>query len=72
MMDYYSEFDIPSIDIRRVYLKEYADKMKYTDVNLNSIILKIIKETPEYSLSGYTVFGKKEEQEKLDLIFKKD
>ena len=69
MMDYYSEFDMPSIDIRRVYLKEYSNKMKYPSTD--DIILKIVKETPEYSLSGYSIFGKKEEQERLDMFFKK-
>ncbi len=61
---------MPSIDIRRIYLKEYADKKKYSSVDLDTIILKIVLSTKKYSLSGYSVFGKKEEQDKLDLIFK--
>ena len=68
MMDYYSSFDMPSINIRKVYLQEYANKKNYKVTD--EIILKIISETKEYSLSGYSVFGKKEEQDKLDLVFK--
>ena len=69
MMDYYSDANMPSVNIRVAYLKEYAYKKKYSCTDLNDIILKIILSTKDYSLSGYSVFGKKTEQERLDLIF---
>ena len=68
MMDYYSTFDMPSVSIRKIYLKEYADKKGYKVTD--EILLEIVHSTENYSLSGYTVFGKKIEQEKLDLLNK--
>ena len=70
-MEYYSQYDMPCVDERIKSLKEYADKKNYKSPDLDLMITKIISETPEFSLSGYSVFGKVGEQNMLDLIFLK-
>ena len=75
MMDYYSQFSMPTIEERKQYLLEYANTLEITKVYdkklLNEIITKIVAETHNFSFTGYSVFGKKEEQTKLYNILHK-
>lgn len=68
MMDYYSQYDMPSLDERKKSLKNYANSLNMNCNGLDEIITKIVSETKKYSLTGYSVFGKKEEQDKLNSI----
>ena len=67
-MDHYSQYDMPSFDERKKSLKKYAKSLNMHCKELDEIITKIVSETKEYSLMGYSVFGKKEEQDKLNSI----
>jgi hypothetical protein len=69
MMDYYSDFDMPSLEERTKALLEYSktlpgSKLLLPEV-LEKLILRIAKETPDYSFTGYVMGGKTEEFNKL-------
>jgi hypothetical protein len=63
MLDYYSSHAMPSVKERSASLIEYAiiNKIPYTIEIINTIV----NETPEYSLYGYSMFGRQEEIKKL-------
>ena len=56
MMEYYSQFNMPSIEERKKDLLDYANKLtniiEYTPEELDKIATKIVNETEKYS---YTV-----------------
>ena len=64
MLDYYSSHLMPSVKERSASLIEYAilNKIPYTIEIINTIV----NQTTEYSLSGYSMFGKQEEIDKLN------
>ena len=69
MMDHYSEYAMPSVEQRAKVLLEYSktlpgSKLLLPEV-LEKLILRIAKETPDYSLTGYVMGGKTEEFNKL-------
>lgn len=63
MMDYYSSFPMPEKLVRKQYLADYAIKhnIKVSD----EVLETIVSTTPEYSLSGYSVFGAAQEIQML-------
>ena len=70
MMDFYSEQPMPSLMERKNSLINYAKTtLKLNiDCDLENKIIGIVSETLEYSLSGYAVFGKSDEQQRLKKI----
>lgn len=69
-MDYYSQFDMPSLEERKQDLIKYGKTLN-TNVDekeLEHIVTDIVSETKKFSFTGYCVFGKKDEQEKLKNI----
>ena len=65
IMDYYSDHEMPSLEARTKALKEYSktlpgSKLLLPEV-LDKLILRIAKETPTFSLTGYVMGGKNEE-----------
>ena len=75
MMDYYSNFNMPSLQERKIDLLTYANSLKniieYTSVEIDIIVNKIVNETNDMSLTGYAVFGKTQERQKLENIINK-
>ena len=75
-MEYYSQFNMPSIEERKKDLLDYANKLtniiEYTPEELDKIATKIVNETEKYSYTGYSVFGKKQEQTKILNILNKN
>lgn len=65
MMDYYSSFPMPDKLERKKNLIDYANEQKITVSD--EIFDLIIAEAKEYSLTGYQVFGFKEDCVKLRL-----
>ena len=63
MLDYYSQISMPSAKTRKNNLIDYAknNNINYTE----ELIDRIISETPEYSVSGYAMFGLQDEINKL-------
>ena len=66
-MDMMSDFDMPSLQERKQMLMEYAKTLKSNldNVKLECLVSKIPSETKNYSLAGYSVYGKKDEFERL-------
>ena len=61
MNDYYSEFPQPNKEVRKIHIisslkSEDTNNLKTKDIN--DIIDKVVSEAPEFSQSGYAVFGK--------------
>jgi len=75
MMDYYSQFDMPSTEERKKDLLNYANKLtniiECTPEELDRIASRIVSETEKYSYTGYSVFGRKQEQTKIFNILNK-
>jgi len=72
MLDMMSEQPMPSCEERKKMLMEHAKTLNILDpVKLETIISKIVSETPDFSLAGYSVFGKKNEIEKLEKEIKR-
>lgn len=67
MMDYYSQFDMPGFEIRKNGLIDYAKTLKHnlTDLEIETIVNTIVTNTKKYSMTGYSVFGQKEERDQL-------
>ena len=67
MMDYYSQFDMPGFEIRKNNLIDYAKTLKHnlTDTEIETIVNTIVSNTKKYSMTGYGVFGQKEERDQL-------
>ena len=69
-MDYYSQFDMPSLEQRisdlLIYSKTLIFVKPISPDKLNAIVTQIASETGDYSMSGYAVFGQKEERDKLE------
>ena len=67
MMDYYSQFDMPGFEIRKNDLIDYAKTLKHnlTDTEIETIVTTIVSNTKKYSMTGYGVFGQKEERDQL-------
>ena len=61
----YSECDMPNFVDRKKSLLEYAKTIKIESDFLDSVVQKIVLETPEYSLTGYYTFGRDHERAKL-------
>ena len=75
MMEYYSQFNMPTIEERQKSLLEYANTLDIVKVYdkklLNKIITEIVNKTPNLSFTGYSVFGKQTEQKQLyDILYK--
>ena len=67
MLEHYSSRPMPSPEVRKRYLLEYfKNELKY---EVNDIVLKAIEKviatTPEFSSSGYFIFGIKQERDAL-------
>ena len=75
MMDYYSQFDMPSLKERRTNLRNYANSLKNIiecePRELDIIVNKIVSQTGNLSFTGYTVFGEKDERRKLENVLTK-
>jgi len=76
MNDYHSSIDImPSVDVRKESLKNYANTFFEVNVpkeKFNDILDSIVNSTPVLSACGYWIFGMKQEQEKLsEILIKK-
>ena len=67
MMDYYSQFDMPEFEIRKNNLNNFAKTLKHnlSDIEIETIVNTIVSNTKKYSMSGYSVFGEKEERDQL-------
>ena len=67
MLDYYSQFDMPVFEIRKNNLIDYAKTLKHnlSDTEIETIVNTIVSNTKEYSMTGYSVFGQKEERDQL-------
>ena len=67
MMDHYSSMPMPSVEIRTKDLYDSAKKWNIliTDVELKNLINTVIAESKEYSMAGYWVFGRIENETKL-------
>ena len=67
MMDYYSQFDMPGFEIRKNNLIDYAKTLKHnlTEIEIETIVTTIVSNTKKYSMTGYSVFGQKEERDQL-------
>jgi Ca2+-binding EF-hand superfamily protein len=67
MMDYYSQFDMPGFEIRKNDLIDYAKTLKHnlSDTEIETIVNTIVSNTKKYSMTGYGVFGQKEERDQL-------
>ena len=70
MNDYYSDFPQPSVDVRArnlvdVMLREQKFREKFSSDDLKKISLDVVKDSKEYSMSGYNVFGFAEEKARL-------
>ncbi len=66
-MDHLSFSNMPSAEERKTGLLNYANTLIHNTnaTELNKIIDKIVSETDDYSLTGYMVFGKQIEYDKL-------
>ena len=75
MMDYYSQFDMPSLKERRTNLRNYANSLRNIiecePRELDTIVNKIVSQTGKLSFTGYAVFGQKDERCKLENILTK-
>jgi hypothetical protein len=69
MLDYYSNTPMPDIEERKNNLLIFAKTLnsKLKEKEIEQIVLDIVKETPDYSLTGYAAFGKNEEIKKLKI-----
>ena len=69
MMDHYSSMPMPSVEIRTKDLYDSAKKWDICkdlpEVKLNKLINTVIAESKEYSMAGYCVFGKSENERNL-------
>ena len=67
MMDYYSQFDMPGFEIRKNDLIDYAKTLKHnlSDTEIETIVNTIVSNTKKFSMTGYGVFGEKEERDQL-------
>ena len=67
MMDYYSQFDMPGFEIRKNDLIDYAKTLKHnlSDTEIETIVNTIVSNTKKFSMTGYSVFGEKEERDQL-------
>lgn len=80
MNDYYSAFPQPSADVRArnlvdVVLRDKKFNGKFSPDDLKKLALDVVKDSKDYSMSGYNVFGYAEERARLygvldDLISK--
>ncbi len=70
MMDYYSQFPMPSLEERVKLLLDYVIKKNIpfdsTIDELTEIITVIAKGTKDLSYTGYSVFGAPEEKRRID------
>ena len=66
-MDYYSQFDMPGFEIRKNDLIDYAKTLKHnlSDTEIETIVNTIVSNTKKFSMTGYGVFGEKEERDQL-------
>ena len=69
MNDMYSARDMPTASERKKSLLEYAKTMNIKSDFLDSIVDKIVLETPEYSYTGYYASNYGGERYKLRVIF---
>ena len=69
-MDYYSDFAMPSLEERKKSLIKYAKTITncLDEKELDSIVTDIVSKTIDYSYTGYCVYGRFEEEEKLKKI----
>ena len=67
MMDYYSQFDMPSLEERKKELLIFSKTLKHDLdlVDLDELLTTIVSKTPVYSYTGYNVFGVQEERNLL-------
>jgi|688.fasta_scaffold433074_2 hypothetical protein len=67
MMDYYSQFDMPSLEERKKELLIFSKTLKHNLdlVDLDELLTTIVSKTPRYSYTGYGVFGVQEERKLL-------
>ncbi len=67
MMDHFSSMPMPSVEIRTKDLYDSAKKwgMLVPEVKLNKLINTVIAESKEYSMAGYCVFGRFENERNL-------
>ena len=66
-MDYYSNFNMPSVFERKLALKQYAETL-FVDIDakhLDVLIANVVQETSNMSLTGYGIFGHKDERDRL-------
>jgi hypothetical protein len=73
MNDYYSNFPQPPPDTRAknlvdVMIREQNFRDFFTPDELNTIALDVVKDSKEYSMSGYNVFGFREEKERFRTV----
>jgi hypothetical protein len=73
MNDYYSDFPQPPPDTRAknlvdVMIREQNFRDFFTPDELNTIALDVVKDSKEYSMSGYNVFGFREEKERFRTV----
>jgi hypothetical protein len=68
MLDHYSQYTMPSAKERKEDLKKYVkdNNLTVSDQMIDEVVL----ETPQYSLSGYAMFGRQEEITKLKKMLK--
>ena len=70
MNDYYSQFPQPPTYVRAenlvtVMLREQKFRDYFTPDELKNIGLEVVKDSKEYSQSGYNVFGYAEERQRM-------
>ena len=58
---------MPGFEIRKNDLIDYAKTLKHnlSDTEIETIVNTIVSNTKKYSMTGYSVFGQKEERDQL-------
>ena len=58
---------MPGFEIRKNKLIDYAKTLKHnlSDTEIETIVNTIVSNTKKYSMTGYGVFGQKEERDQL-------
>lgn len=70
MNDYYSQFSQPSEDVRArnlvdVMLRNDVFRERFSPCELKDVALEVVKNSKEYSMSGYNMFGFAEEKQRM-------
>lgn len=65
MLDYYSEFEQPCVESRIKVIKENVQNPGVKNTTYEKIIRDVCENSPEYSYTGWAVFGKTQECERV-------